>query len=199
MTGRRGRRFLIKGLSSCKDVYQNVEITIKLTDIVGNLIGTNSEYGRLFQVLGGLYLFFNEPYGINAGQQYIAATGVYNPYTSVRPSLVQITLDYKCKAVYPVWPCADYRHILYRSSSGTGWFQRSLPRIRALWGSSRVPAPLKANSKVSTVNKGGTNAFFQAAVVVDFFSCSYNSYNSWEAGYYQQSRKKKTLASSSWT
>lgn len=87
MTGRRGRRFLIKGLSSCKDVYQNVEITIKLTDIVGNLIGTNSEYRRLFQVLGGLYLFFNEPYGINAGQQYIAATGVYNPYTSVRPSV----------------------------------------------------------------------------------------------------------------
>ena len=46
-------------------------------DIVGNLITTTTIYGR-FRKLGGLYMYFDKPYLIKAGQQYIAATRVSN-------------------------------------------------------------------------------------------------------------------------
>ena len=68
--------------------FINVQITAKLTDIAGNVLATTSTYGAFLSA--GLYMFFDQPYRITAGQQYIAATQVYDPPSSY-PSLIQVT------------------------------------------------------------------------------------------------------------
>lgn len=53
-----------------------VQISIKLTDTVENLIANkSSQYA--FTISNFVVLFFDRPYRITAGQQYIAATLVY--------------------------------------------------------------------------------------------------------------------------
>lgn len=55
-------------------------VTISLTDTRGNLIATASR-NHTFEGVEYLNVFFDQPYRLKAGQDYIAATMVYVPYS----------------------------------------------------------------------------------------------------------------------
>ena len=68
--------------------YKNVYVTVKLTDIEGNLIADASVY-HAFKT-SFVHVFFDRPYRIIAGQQYIAATRVYIPPSTYPPLITYI-------------------------------------------------------------------------------------------------------------
>lgn len=66
----------------------NVYVSVKLTDIAGNSIATASITHAFKTSL--VYVFFDRPYRITAGQQYIAATRVYIPPSSYPPLITYV-------------------------------------------------------------------------------------------------------------
>lgn len=74
----------------------NVQITVKLTDISGNLIASAS--GNHAFTTSGVYVYFDRPYRITAGQRYIAATLVYTPPSTYPPLIhfVNIVTSTQC-------------------------------------------------------------------------------------------------------
>ena len=61
-------------------------LTINLTDTQGNLIATASR-NHTFEGVEYLNVFFDQPYRLTAGQDYIAATMVYVPPATYPPFL----------------------------------------------------------------------------------------------------------------
>lgn len=64
----------------------SVIVTINLTDTQGNLIATASRR-HTFEGVEYLNVFFDRPYRLTAGQDYIAATMVYVPPSTYPPLL----------------------------------------------------------------------------------------------------------------
>lgn len=64
----------------------SVIVTINVTDTLGNLIATASR-NHTFEGVEYLNVFFDQPYRLTAGQNYIAATMVYVPPSTYPPLL----------------------------------------------------------------------------------------------------------------